>query len=99
MAVFDSGGRMVRRESRATDASGGRDWMLEQIRAIVQAWRADFSFARCGICCGGPVDFAAQRVVLSAHVGGWKDFDLRGFVRDLAGAPAVMDNDANVGAL
>jgi len=98
MAVFE-GARMVRRESRATDAQGGRDWMLEQIREIARGWRRDFRFERCGIGFGGPVDFAAQRVVLSTHVGGWRDFDLCGFVRDLAGAPAVMDNDANAGAL
>jgi glucokinase len=98
MAVFD-GARMVRRESRATDAQGGRDWMLEQIREIARGWRRDLRFERCGIGFGGPVDFAAQRVVLSTHVGGWRDFDLCGFVRDLAGAPAVMDNDANAGAL
>src|SRR5205807_3583564 len=46
-----------------------------------------------------PVNFAAQRVVLSTHVGGWRDFDLRGFVQDVAGAPAIMDNDANAGAM
>jgi glucokinase len=98
MAVFE-GDRMVRRESRATDAAGGRDWMLQQIREIVEAWRRDCHFDRCGIGFGGPVDFAAQRVVLSTHVGGWRDFDLCGFVRDVAGAPAVMDNDANAGAI
>jgi glucokinase len=98
MAVFD-GARMVRRESRATDAQGGRDWMLGQIREIARGWRCDFTFEGCGIGFGGPVDFAAQRVVLSTHVGGWRDFDLCGFVRDLAGAPAVMDNDANAGAI
>ncbi len=98
MAVFD-GARMVRRESRATDAAGGRDWMLARIAEIVRAWRADFTFERCGIGFGGPVDFTAQRVVLSTHVGGWRDFDLCGYVRDLTSAPAVMDNDANAGAL
>ena len=98
MAVFD-GGRMLRRESRATDAAGGREWMLGQIREIATAWKSEYTFERCGIGFGGPVNFAAQRVVLSTHVGGWRDFDLCGFVRDLAGAPAVMDNDANVGAL
>ena len=54
---------------------------------------------RCGIGFGGPVDFAAQKVLLSTHVGGWRDCDLSGFVEDLVGAPAVMDNDANVGAI
>ncbi|MGO9257772.1 MAG: ROK family protein [Bryobacteraceae bacterium] len=98
MAVFD-GSRLVRRESRATDAGGGREWMLAQIRDIASEWLHEFAFERCGIGFGGPVNFAAQRVVLSTHVGGWRDFDLCGFVRDLTGAPAVMDNDANVGAL
>ena len=98
LAVFD-GPRMVRRESRATNAAGGREWMLEQITGIVRAWRAEFRFKACGIGFGGPVNYAAQRVVLSTHVGGWRDFDLCGLVADLAGAPAVMDNDANAGAV
>jgi glucokinase len=98
LAVFD-GDRMIRRESRATDAGGGRVWMLDQIAQIVRLWRAELSFDRCGIGFGGPVDFAKQRVVLSTHVSGWSDFDLCGFVREIAGAPTIMDNDANVGAI
>jgi glucokinase len=98
MAVFD-GETMIRRESRATDAQGGREWMTAQIASIVSEWRGEFAFEACGIGFGGPVNYAAQRVVLSTHVGGWRDFDLCGFVRDAAGAPTVMDNDANAGAI
>jgi glucokinase len=98
MAVFD-GDVMVRRESRATDAEGGRQWMVAQIGEIVGSWRREFVLEACGIGFGGPVNFAAQRVVLSTHVGGWRDFDLCGFVREAAGVPAIMDNDANVGAM
>ena len=98
MAVFD-GSTMVRRESRATDAAGGREWMVAQIAEIAGAWRREFPLEHCGIGFGGPVNFAAQRVVLSTHVGGWRDFDLCGFVREVAGVPAIMDNDANVGAI
>jgi glucokinase len=98
IVAFD-GPRMVRRESHATDAAGGRDWMLGRIEEIVTSWKRDCAFERCGIGFGGPVNFAAQRVVLSTHVDGWRDFDLCGFVSDLTGAPTVMDNDANVGAL
>jgi glucokinase len=98
MAIFD-GDRMVRRESRATDAEGGREWMTARIAEVAGEWRRGFAFERCGIGFGGPVNFAAQRVVLSTHVGGWRDFDLCGFVREVSGAPAVMDNDANVGAI
>jgi glucokinase len=98
IAVFD-GEEMVRRETRATDAAGGRDWMLEQIRGIALDWKQSVGFERCGIGFGGPVDFAAQRVALSTHVGGWQHFDLPAWTRDLLGVPVIMDNDANVGAI
>ena len=98
IALFD-GEQMVRRESRRTDAEGGRDWMLGQISSIARAWQNEMPAARCGIGFGGPVIFTEQRVALSTHVGGWRDFHLTDWVRDLLGVPAIMDNDANVGAL
>jgi glucokinase len=98
LAAFD-GDHMVRSESHPTDKQGGRDWMLTQIAAIVAEWRRDFRFARCGVGFGGPVNFAEQRVALSTHVGGWRDFHLSAHLANLLGVPVVMDNDANVGAL
>lgn len=93
-ALFEDD-RMVERETRATDREGGRDWMLSQISAVVAGWR----FEGCGIGFGGPVDFPAQRIALSTHVGGWKDFCLSEYLAERLGVPAVMDNDANTGAL
>jgi glucokinase len=98
MAVFD-GDRMVQRVSHATNAAAGREWMVERIAEICAGWRKEFPLERCGIGFGGPVNYAAQRVVFSTHVSGWNDFDLCGFIRQEAGVPAVMDNDANVGAI
>jgi glucokinase len=98
IAAFD-GERMVIRESRRTDAEGGREWMLEQIASIARAWQHETPADRCGIGFGGPVLFKEQRVALSTHVGGWRDFPLTAWVRDLLGVPAIMDNDANAGAL
>jgi glucokinase len=98
IALFD-GEIMVRRESRRTDAQGGRDWMLDQLSTIARAWQRDMPADRCGIGFGGPVVFKEQRVALSTHVGGWRDFGLTAWVRDLLGVPAIMDNDANAGAL
>lgn len=98
MAVFE-GDRLALRESRSTDREGGRDWMLEQIVALGRQWRKDRPLERCGIGFGGPVRFAEQRVALSTHVGGWQDFALPAFLERELGVPAVMDNDANVGAL
>jgi glucokinase len=98
IAAFE-GERMVRRESHATDAEGGREWMTRRLSEIVGCWRGEMRFEACGIGFGGPVAFESQRVYLSTHVGGWRDFDLCGFVQDISGAPVRMDNDANVGAL
>ena len=99
LALFEEG-RMSRRVSRATDREGGRGWMLSAIAAQVAAWRAEGArFDRCGIGFGGPVLFDRQRVALSTHVGGWSDFDLAAWAANEFGVPAVMDNDANAGAL
>jgi len=98
MAVFE-GDRMALRESRSTDRDAGRDWMLDQIRAIAQGWQLEWRLERCGIGFGGPVRFAEQRVALSTHVGGWQDFALPAWIEQELALPAVMDNDANVGAL
>ena len=98
MAAFE-GDRMALRESRLTDREGGRDWMLAQILSIAREWGGRLEFGRCGIGFGGPVHFGEQRVALSTHVGGWKDFRLSEFLEAELGLPAVMDNDANTGAL
>src|SRR2546422_11412779 len=98
MAVFD-GGSMIRRESKETDREGGRDWMLAQILRIARDWRQGLALDCCGIGFGGPVDFAKQCVFRSTHVGGWSDFPLSGELSRALALPAIMDNDANVGAL
>jgi glucokinase len=98
VALFD-GDRMVRRESRPTNRDGARDWMLEQVVATGREWKRDFPFTRCGIGFGGPVDFGQQRVAFSTHIGGWNDFHLTDFLARELGVPAIMDNDANAGAM
>ena len=91
--------RMVRRESRSTDREGGRAWLVPQLDALLVEWKQEMSFDRCGIGFGGPVDFLRQTVHQSTHAGGWEGFSLTGHVAGIVSAPAIMDNDANVGAL
>jgi glucokinase len=98
MASFEDG-KMVHRESRATDREGGRAWMLDRMEEIGSAWWREAPFDAIGVGFGGPVDYEAQQVVLSTHVGGWSGFDLPGWLRERFGAPVRMDNDANAGAL
>jgi glucokinase len=97
LAVFQDE-QMVRRESRLTDQDSGGPWILDQMAQIVLDWRRDFRFDSCGIGFGGPVRFAQQEVALSTHVGGWANTPLTAWLAEKAGAPALMDNDANVGA-
>lgn len=73
--------------------------MIRQIEHLVEDWRRDYRFDRCGIGFGGPVHFDSQSVALSTHVGGWTNVPLTAQLAEMAGAPAIMDNDANVGAL
>ena len=98
VALFD-GDRIVRRESRPTNREGARDWMLEQVVATAREWQREFPFTRCGIGFGGPVDFGQQRVAFSTHIGGWNDFHLTEFLARELSVPAIMDNDANAGAM
>jgi glucokinase len=99
VAAFD-GEKMMRRESHATDRTGGREWLLNQLKPLLRQWHQEFRFECCGIGFGGPVDFSRQMVATSTHVGGWSDFDLPAWTRDvLDSIPVTMDNDANAGAL
>lgn len=100
LAAFE-GDQIVLRETRTTDRSGGPVWMFSQIEQIFDYWRTRHGFQpqRCGIGFGGPVDFPSQTVTLSTHVEGWAQYPLCSRIAQLTRAPAVMDNDANVGAL
>jgi len=85
---------MIQRASHSTDPS-----ILDRIAAIISEWKTRYSFDRCGIGFGGPVDFENQRVILSTHVAGWDNFDLPRHIQRLIGVLPVIDNDANAGAL
>ncbi len=92
-------GTLIERSSRATDRSGGPEWMLDQIVAIAGPWAGNHTLHACGIGFGGPVNFQDQRVICSTHVEGWADFDLVGAVRERLGVESVIDRDTMVGAL
>ena len=103
LARFEDG-RMTARESRPTDREAGPERMLAEIEKIARGWAVGVRgvaapFDRCGIGFGGPVDFARQRVALSTHADGWRDFPLVERISEMFRVPVVVDNDANAGAL
>ena len=90
VAVFENE-RILRQVSSPTEREGGREWMLQALGAQIAELRRAFRFERCGVGFGGPVNFRAQQVALSTHVGGWTDFDLPGWLRQECGVPVIMD--------
>ena len=100
IAAFE-GDKLVLRESLPTDRAGGPVPLVASVAGIIADWRSKFSFRadRCGIGFGGPVDYKSQSVTMSTHVDGWADYPLVESLSRIAEAPAIMDNDANVGAL
>ena len=100
LGLFDHQGRRLVLSEGHTLRSGGREWMLEQIRRRARSLleRSDSPVGACGISFGGPVDFQHQRVT-SVHSPGWKSFSFAEWVGANLHLPCLIDNDANAGAL
>lgn len=79
----------------------GHDARYEQTTMLALAHRllAGQTPAAIGVSFGGPVDAVRGRVILSHHIPGWEDTPLRDQLQNAFGAPASIDNDANVAAL
>ena len=101
LALGTPGGRILKRTTGSTDRSGGAAWMIERILKVGRRLIASSpeAVSACGISFGGPVDFASQRIVNSTHVAGWDNLAIPETIQRDLGIPAVVDNDANAGAL
>jgi glucokinase len=74
-----------------------RATMLRMARDLLA--RTPGRLAAIGVSFGGPVDAPRGLVRLSHHVPGWEETPLRDQLQAELGAPATVDNDANVAAL
>lgn len=99
VGLFDHQGRRLLLSEGETQRSGGREWMLNQLRECALAFKeqSDFPVKACGISFGGPVDFRRQ-LVTSLHVPGWASFALGQWGEETLELPCRVDNDANAGA-
>jgi glucokinase len=82
-------------------SSPNKDAQYDQttMRALAHKLLDGRTPAAIGVSFGGPVDAARGRVILSHHIPGWEDMPLRDHLQAEFGAPASVDNDANVAAL
>ncbi|MCL5006368.1 MAG: ROK family protein [Acidobacteria bacterium] len=100
IGLFDQEGHRLDLSEGKTDSSGGRDWMLSEIRqrSLSLIEKAELQVKACGISFGGPVDYDQQQVS-SMHVSGWQGFKLARWVKEHLNLDCLVDNDANAGAL
>ena len=73
--------------------------VLARVEAIARELLGDERPERIGIAIGGPLDHARGVVVNFPHLPEWRDVPLVDLIAHRLGAPAALDNDANLGAL
>ncbi len=88
--------RAHKRVPARSNGSAGSD--LATMRALARELLQGQKPAAIGVSFGGPVDARTGIVRLSHHVAGWEGIPLRELLRREFGAPAAVDNDANVAA-
>ncbi|MDE2797053.1 MAG: ROK family protein, partial [Gemmatimonadota bacterium] len=99
LALATPDGRIIKHIQHQTDRADHADKRIDRILAASKTLISQSSVSACGIGFGGPVNFDTQRIVNSTHVSGWDDCPLPEIVEQHLGVPAIIDNDANVGAL
>jgi glucokinase len=101
LALVSWDGQFHQLRQGRTDRAGGAGWMIprliEEGRGLLA--EAPEKVRACGIGFGGPMDFAGQRILSSTHVGGWNEICLPQIIEAELGLKAVVENDANAGAL
>lgn len=79
-----------------TDPEPGR--LAEEVAAAIRELSDGARVVRVGIGTPGPLD-AARGVIVHSPNQGWRDVPLAELVAGATGAPVLLDDDANVGAL
>ena len=99
LVLGDEAGKICDRRKLAVDPAGGAAGIRRQLEQAMPELLGGCQVANVGVGFGGPVDWKTGRICRSHQIEGWSEFDLSGWLRQLAGTRVVADNDANVGAL
>ena len=101
LMLSTSKGQVIQHHQRSTKRTDGAQKMIHHIlsdsRTLID--KSEKSILACGIGFGGPVNFNTQKIINSTHVKGWDNCALPKIITKELGIPAIVDNDANVGAL
>ena len=99
LVLGDEMGRIHERRKLKVDPDGGAAAIRDQIARVIPELRALGSIDAVGVGFGGPVDWRTGTICCSHQIGGWSEFDLRGWMQRQVDAPVHVDNDANVATL
>jgi glucokinase len=99
LVTGDQAGTVVERLKLAVTQAQGAEGIREQIKKALPTLMAGSSISGIGVGFGGPVDWKVGRICRSHQIEGWSEFDLGCWLEEISGAPARIDNDANVAAL
>jgi len=99
LVLGDEKGTIQQRLRLVVDPARGASGIREQIKESLPKLIGTSQVTRIGVGFGGPVDWKTGKICRSHQVEGWSEFDLGGWLQQLAGVPARVDNDANVASL
>ena len=99
LVLGDEAGKIAERRGLQVDPTKGAAGIRGQIERAVGELTQGRRILRAGVGFGGPVDWKTGRICVSHHVEGWSGFDMGGWLSGVAGAPVVVENDANSAAL
>jgi glucokinase len=102
--VSDAQGRVLGTARTPTLAAQGPDAVVGRIVDAVRAAAAEAqidaaSIAAAGISAPGPIDRDAGIITDPPNLPGWHNVPLASILREKLGIPAVLENDANCGAV
>lgn len=99
LVTGDETGSILERRKLVVEAKEGGQGIRNQIQKTLPELFAGRNPQAIGVGFGGPVDWKTGKICRSHQIEGWSEFDLAGWLRQLASAPVFVDNDANVAAL
>src|ERR1039458_2976144 len=99
LVLGDEAGKICERRKLTVNPARGAEGIRQQIKQALPELLCNCPVLGAGVGFGGPVDCRTGKICRSHQIEGWSEFDLGGWLQELAGAPVVVDNDANVAAL
>lgn len=101
-AAVDSDGRIIEKVTSSTPYSAGREAILGDIVAAIQAVRqkvGDDGLLGVGIGIPGYIQIESGVLIGSANLPGLEGFPVRDAMQQELGIPVILENDANAAAL